>query len=234
MEQVITKTHGSKLFTKLDARQGFLQLVLDEESSLLTAFNTPFGRYRHKRFPMGISVEPEIYQRVMQEIFGTIEGREVIFDDLLIHAPNVRIHNWKLTEVLQKARTNNVVLNPDKLHLCDDKVEYVGHILSAVGVTVSPDKVAAVLNMPQPQSVADVQTLLGMVTYTCKFLQNLSSMTEPLRQLIKASTQIGFKWHWDECHQTALDKVKRAMTSAPVLGYYSLEKPITLSVDASQ
>ena len=234
LEQVITKTHGSKLFTKLDARQGFFQLALDYDSSLLTAFNTPYGRYRHKRLPMRISVAPEIYQRTMQDIFGSIEGCEVIFDDLLLHAPDLQSHNQLLRKVLQTARKHSVVFNVNKLYLCQPQVEYVGHILSGEGVKVSPDKVAAVVDMPQPQSISHVQTLLGMVTYTCKFLENLSSMTEPLRQLIKEAGSPGFQWHWDPCHQAAFEEVKQAMTSAPVLGYYTLDKPITLSVDASQ
>ncbi len=234
IDEVIKKTHGSKVFTKLDARQGFFQLVLDHESSLLTAFNTPFGRYRHKRLPMGISVAPEIYQRAMQEIFGDIEGCEVIFDDLLLHAINVAIHNLLFRNVLQRARENGVVFNLSKLVLCLPQVEYVGHLLTDHGVKVSPDKVAAVVNMPQPESIANVQTLLGMVTYTCKFVKNLSSLTEPLRQLIKDSHETGFKFHWDTCHQEAFENVKQAMTTTPVLGYYTLDKPIVMSVDASQ
>jgi hypothetical protein len=234
VEQVITKTHGSKLFTKLDARQGFFQLVLDNESSRLTSFNTPFGRYCHKRLPMGISVAPEIYQRAMQELFGDIDGCEIIFDDLLLHAHDLESHNKLLKSVLQRARDNNVVFNINKLYLCQPQVEYVGHVLSSDGVKVSPDKVEAVINMPQPCSVSDIQTLLGMVTYTCKFIQNLSSLTEPLRQLMIEGSKPGFRWHWDPCHQKAFEDIKKAMTTTPVLGYYTLNKPITMSVDASQ
>jgi len=234
IDQVITKTHGSKLFTKLDARQGFFQLVLDNESSLLTSFTSPFGRYCHKRLPMGVSVAPEIYQRAMQELFGEIEGCEIIFDDLLLHAPDLKSHNELLRRVLQRARDNNVVFNKEKLYLCQQQVEYVGHVLSSEGVKVSPDKVAAVLNMSQPESVSNIQTLLGMVTYTCKFIKNLSSLTEPLRQLMIEGGKPGFTWHWDPYHQKAFEDVKTAMTTTPVLGYYTLGKPITMSVDASQ
>ncbi len=102
------------------------------------------------------------------------------------------------------------------------------------GVKPSPDKVAAIVNMPQPESISQVQKLLGMVTYTCKFLPNLSTMTEPLHELIKEGASRDFVWHWDSCHQTAFKQVKEAMASAPVLDYYTMTKPITLSVEASQ
>lgn len=234
VDEIIRRTHGSELFSKLDARQGFFQLVLDEESSLLTAFNTPFGRFRYNRLPMGISAAPEIYQRVMQELFGDVKGCEVIFDDLLIHGATNDDHDVTLKQVLQIARDNNVVFNVNKMSLCNSQVEYVGHILSDKGVKVSPDKVSAVVNMPKPKSIANVQTFLGMVNYTCKFLPHMSSLTLPLRSLIKESADPQFKWHWDRCHDEAFSALKDAMINAPVLGYYSLDKPITLSVDSSQ
>jgi len=73
-----------------------------------------------------------------------------------------------------------------------------------------------------------------MVTYTCKFLRNLSAVTEPLRQLIKDNHEQGFKIYFNEVHQVAFKKLKKLMTSAPVLKYYSTTEPITLSADASQ
>ena len=88
--------------------------------------------------------------------------------------------------------------------------------------------------MPEPSSIAHVQTLLGMVTYTCKFLPNLSTVTEPLRCLIKESHEHGFRFHFDEVHRNAVAELKKLMTEAPVLKYYSDDEPITISCDASQ
>ena len=183
---------------------------------------------------MGISSAPELYQRAMEDIFADMEGVEIVMDDLLIHAPTVESHNKILKRVLQKARDVNLRFNPKETKLCQNSVEYVGHVISDKGVRVSEDKVRAVVQMPVPTSIANVQTLLGMVTYTCKFLKDLSAVTEPLRQLIKESNNRGFTWHWDEMHQEAFDKLKKMMTSTPVLRSYSLNEPIIISCDASQ
>ena len=61
------------IFSVLDAKSGFNQIALDHESSLLTTFNTPFGRYRWKRMPFGINSAPEVWQRTVNEIIGIIE-----------------------------------------------------------------------------------------------------------------------------------------------------------------
>ena len=234
IEEVTTRTDGSKFFTVLDANMGYFQIELSQESQQLTAFNTPFGRYRYLRLPMGVSSAPEIYQRAMSEMFSDFEGVEIIMDDILIHAPTLELHNKRLALVLQRCRDSNLKLNPRKTKLCTDEVEYIGHKLTADGVKISEEKVRAVVEMPEPQSIANVQSLLGMVTYTCKFLPHLSSVTEPLRQLIKESNARDFTFHWDEVHRQAFEELKKMMTSAPVLKYYSLEEPITISCDASQ
>ena len=234
IEEVATRTDKSKFFTVLDANMGYFQIELSEESQHLTAFNTPFGRYRYLRLPMGVSSAPEIYQRAMSEMFCDFEGVEIIMDDILIHAPTLELHNKRLTLVLQRCRDRNLKLNPRKTKLCAAEVEYIGHKLTADGVKISDEKVRAVLEMPEPASIAKVQTLLGMVTYTCKFLPHLSSVTEPLRQLIKESNAKDFVFHWDEVHRQAFAELKKLMTSAPVLKYYSLDEPITISCDASQ
>ena len=213
---------------------GYFQIELTEESQALTVFNTPFGRYKYRRLPMGISVAPEIYQRAMSELLAGLAGVEVIMDDILIHAPTTEMHNTRLQQVLQRCRDRNLKLNPRKTKLCTNEVEYIGHKLTDNGVKIGEDKVRAVLEMPEPSSIAHVQTLLGMVTYTCKFLPNLSIVTEPLRCLIKESHEHGFRFHFDEVHRDAVTELKKLMTEAPVLRYYSDDEHITISCDASQ
>ena len=81
---------------------------------MYTTFNTPFGRYRHLRLPTGISSAPDIYQRVMDQVFGDLEGIEIAMDDLLIHGSTLEEHNQRLEAVLARARSVNLKLNPKK------------------------------------------------------------------------------------------------------------------------
>ena len=78
IEDVATRLAGAKVFTVLDVQQGFWHVELDDESSLLTTFNTPFGRYRFKRLPFGLSSLPEVFQRRMHEVIEGLHGCEVI------------------------------------------------------------------------------------------------------------------------------------------------------------
>ena len=84
VEEVVASMPGAKVFSKIDAKSGFLQIKLDYESSLLTTFNSPIGRYRWLRLPFAIKSAPEIYQRIMDEMLEDIDGARAIMDDILI------------------------------------------------------------------------------------------------------------------------------------------------------
>ena len=84
IEDVATCLHGAKVFTKLDVRNGFWHIKLDNSSSYLTTFNTPFGRYRWKRMPFGIRSAPEVFQRKMHELIEGVSHVKVVADDFVV------------------------------------------------------------------------------------------------------------------------------------------------------
>ena len=84
IEDIATRLHGAKVFTKLDVRNGFWHVKLSEESSYLTTFNSPFGRYRWKRLTFGISSASEVFQRKMHELVEGLTGIEVVANDFIV------------------------------------------------------------------------------------------------------------------------------------------------------
>ena len=78
IEEVTTRLSNAKVFSVLDAKTGFWQVKLTEATSHLTMFNTPFGWYRWKRMPFGISSAPEVWQQKMNELVKGLKGVELI------------------------------------------------------------------------------------------------------------------------------------------------------------
>ena len=97
------------VFSKLDAVKGFWQIPLDEKSSKLCTFNTPIRRYRFTRLPFGICDASEVYQQAMETEFGDIA--KIIIDDILVSGETREEHDWKLLEVLKRARKINLKFN---------------------------------------------------------------------------------------------------------------------------
>jgi len=75
--------------------------------------------------------------------------------------------------------------------------------------------------MKKPDDLASVQRLIGMVKYLSKFLVDLSQICEPTRHL----THKNVPWSWGNKQNDAFEKIKKAVTSAPVLKYFDTSKP---------
>ena len=131
---------------------------------------------------------------------------------------------------LQRCKAQGVVLNTEKFTLRQKEVPFIGHIATDEGRPIDPSKVRAIIEMPAPTDKAGVQRLLGLAQYLSKFLPHLSDITKPLREL----TQNDVVWNWESPQQTALDTLKKAVTTTPVLRYYNLKEEVRIQCDASQ
>ena len=159
VEEVAIRLSQAKVFSLLDAKSGFWQVLLDEASSRLTNFNTPFGRYRWLRMPFGISSAPKEFQKRMNDTFGDLKVTAVIADDLLVYREGDDMetatsdHDKNLRIVFERARERNLTLNKDKVCLRLTEVPYIGHLLTADGLKPDPKKVEAILMMPKPTDI---------------------------------------------------------------------------------
>ena len=214
----------------MDEKDGFWQVNLDEESSYLCTFNTPFGRYRFKRMPFGISSAPEVFQKKNEALFDDISGVEIIFDDIIVAAESEVEHDTIVRKLLQRAREANVKFNEAKLQFKVSEVKYMGNIVSESGLKPDDEKIRAILEMPVPESKEELQRLLGMVNYFAQFIPNQSTITAPLRQLLKKDVD----WMWLPEHTSAVQELKQILSSKPVLKLFDSSKPVKLQVDASK
>lgn len=235
LEDILYKLPKARLFTLVDARDAFLQCKLDEESSRLTTFWTPWGRMRWLKLPFGVSVAPEVYQRKQHELLAGLAGIEPIADDILVvgcgdtDAEAERDHDNNLHALMERCRAVKLRLSKRKLQFKLREVHFHGHILSSEGLKIDPEKTRAVLEMPPPTDTKAVQRFIGFVTYLAKFLPRLSEVCEPLRRLLDKDTE----WHWLPKHDDAVLEVKRLVSNTPVLKYYDVTKPVTIQSDAS-
>ena len=220
---------GAKYFSKLDANSGFHQIPLHQDSVELTTFMTPFGRYAYNRLPFGISSAPEYFQRQISSILVGLEGVVCQMDDIVVFGSTAEEHDTRLRKVLAKLQEAGITLNRDKCEFGKTRIKFLGYIISADGIEVDPDKVNAIKKLPDPENVGDVRRLLGMVNQLGKFLPNLADLTEPLRELLNVKTA----WYWGQKQIDALNSIKEALCSSPILALYDPNLDILLTADAS-
>uniref|UniRef100_A0A8C7WSE9 ribonuclease H n=1 Tax=Oryzias sinensis TaxID=183150 RepID=A0A8C7WSE9_9TELE len=232
LDDITPRLAGAQYFSVLDARSGYWAIKLSQESSMLTTFNTIYGRYRFKRLPFGIVSAQDEFQRRVDEAYEGLSGVSAIVDDILVYSRTEEEHNRNLRAVLERTREKGIKLNKDKSIICVPEVSYFGHKLTRDGIQPDPNKVKAIKEMPPPSNESELETILGMVTYLSKFAPRLSEATDPLRQLLKENSE----FVWDSNRDVAFQRVKDLLTQepGPVLAHFDCTKDVKLQVDASK
>ena len=230
--EILPSLAKAKVFSTLDAKDGFYQIRLDKVSSLKTSFWTPFGRYCYLHMPLGANLAPEEFECELHEKLNDLPGTAVLRGDILVEGYGKTQeeakanHDANLRRLLNRARPVKLKLNKGKMNLRKTEVKYMGHVITRDGLAPDP----AIQDMPKPTRKKELMTLLGFVSYLSKFLPRLSDIVQPLREITTKHAQ----FLWSHQHDRAYQEVKELVVQHRVLRFYNTEKKITLQCDASE
>ena len=146
----IPKVRGTSHFSILDARSGFWQVELDDESNKLCTFSTPWGKYRWKRLPFGLTCSGDLFQEKMDNVFGNLDGLSGIADDTFVYGKNEVEHDQHILNVLDTARENNIRFNPDRFQFKVDQTSFFRLTWTPHGLRADDLKIKAIRDMPSP------------------------------------------------------------------------------------
>lgn len=150
VDELLPELTNAKLFTVCDLKNGFWHVDLDESSSLLTTFGTPFGRFKSNRMPFGIGPALEVFQEILNDAVTGLEGVFARADDLLVVGKGSTKevaqgdHDRNLQGLLTRCREKGIKLNSKKLKMGLEEVKYMGHMLTAEGLKADPEKITAI------------------------------------------------------------------------------------------
>ena len=197
------KLSGTKCFTIVDVKEGFLNIPLDHESSMATTMHTSFGRYRWLRLPFGVSSAPEEFQQRLMTALEGLDGLANIADDIHVgdtYAEAELDHDKNLIALMNRAFEKDIRFNLAKLKFKLKEVKFMGDIISADGRKPDPDKVRAIVELRQPHDKAAL--LHFMMNYLSPFCPNLSATLKPPRSL----THDGVPYLWSSTQEEAFMK----------------------------
>lgn len=232
MNSILDRLGNARYLTSLDIKSAYWQIKMSEQSKRYTAFTVPGrGLFHFNRMPFGLTNAPATFQALVDKIFGP-ELEPYLFkylDDLIIVTPDFDTHIKVLSETFDRLLKAGLTLNRDKCQFCRDELKYIGYVVNRSGLSVDPEKVSAIVNMPIPKTPRQVRSVLGMVSFYRRFIPHLSTIISPLTALTKK--HVKFKWT-PECEK-AFQEVKNALVSAPILDRPNFEVPFVLQCDAS-
>ncbi|GFR92756.1 Pol polyprotein [Elysia marginata] len=204
LEEISHKFSGARYFSKLDAQHGYWAIHLDESSSKLTTFNSPFGRYRFLRLPFGLNVSQDILQMKMDQILERCPGTVGISHDVCVFGRTEKEHCKNLLNLMEVSRAKGLVFNSTKCAIKQPQISFYGLIWDKEGVHPDPAKYDNIKEKPAPTTVKELQQFMGMVRYMSPFIPKMSSHTDSLRKLLHKDAA----WQWTETHQKSFEKIK--------------------------
>jgi hypothetical protein len=207
IEDLFDQMKGASVFSKIDLRSGYHQLKIRESDIPKTTFHTQYGLYEYTMMSFGLTNAPAHFMYLMNKVFMEYLDRFVVvfIDDILVFSKTMEEHEEHLRLVLEKLRSNQLYAKFSKCEFWLTEVTFLGHIISAGGVSVDPGKVKDVLNWMPPTTVLEIRSFLGLAGYYRRFIKDFSKIAKPMMKLLEKNK--AFEWT-KEC-QASFEELKK-------------------------
>jgi transposase InsO family protein len=231
ISEIFGRLGKAKFFTTLDLKGAYNLIRMKEGSEWLAAFRCQFGLFEPLVVQFGLTNAPAVFQRFVNSLFYDMLDTSVVvyLDDILIFSDDLEIHITQVRQVLKRLINNNLVCKLSKCKFHRQEVMFLGHILTADGIKMDPEKQKGILEYPAPQNLKQVRSIVGMANYYRKFIPNFSELVRPLTELTKKNHE--FVWS-KECIK-AFEDLKKIICSDLVLAHPQSDKEFSLYTDAS-
>ena len=154
----------------------------------------------------------------------------VFVDDILIYSQSEVEYKDHLRIILQLLRDHQLYAKFSKFEFWLTKVGFLGHVVSALGVSVNLGKVEAVMSLERPKSVFKIRSFLGLAGYYRRFIEDSSRLAAPMTRLTRKEV----KFVWDDSCERTFQELKRRLTSVLILIVLERGHRYTMYCDASK
>ena len=229
VEDIFSKLNGATYFTTLDLHAGYHHIPLDKSSIPKMAFNLPFSKYEYVKVQFRFAQAPADFQELMTGILKDFPFTIAYLDDIIIFSKTPQEHLLHIHMVFEKLKSANLSMKKSKCHFLSKEIQYLGHIISAMGIGPLSSKTHTIQNMNPPTTPQQVRAFLGLVGYYRKFIRGFAKIAKPLTLLTRQQA----KFDWTPEHQEAFIHLKEAIVQAPILHYPNPNKTYIVYTDVS-
>lgn len=232
VSSILDRLRNAKYLSSLDIKSAYWQISVAESSREYTAFTIPGrGLFQFKRMPFGLTNAPATWQRLIDRVLGAdLEPHVLVYlDDIVVLSETFETHLEILGKVFDRLYAAGLTVNKEKCKFCRSELRYLGYVVDGSGLRTDPEKIEAILNIPEPTNVHDIRRFIGMASWYRRFVPDFATIMKPLTELTRKSVK--FKWT-PECDE-AFNKIKQLLISAPILTCPCFDQPFILQCDAS-
>ena len=240
IEDNLVRLGRSRIFSGIDGCGAYHVVEVAPKDRPKTAFSTPLGSFQFKRMPFGLTNAPATYCRLVQMVLEGIPYDMAIpyLDDTCVHSPDLPGHFRALDRVLGAHAKAGLKLQPSKCSLFQNQIEYLGHVVSAGGVSPPAQYVRVIQDWPLPKTKTQARAFLGKVGYYRRFIKGYGSLARPWTDVTgKGSTPEEEKAPLAVTQEMkdSFHQLKKCLLTAPILAYarFDLDTPFILDTDWS-
>ena len=225
--------HKATKFAAIDLRHSFYQMALEDNSRKYSAFTIPgMGQYQWKVGAMGLAGCPATFSRLMDKVMEGQANVITYVDDLLIYAKSDEELLTTLDQVMKRLKKNNLKINLPKCKFLASEIDYLGHTLTKNGIRPAKTKAQDLIMAPNPKSLKEVRSFLGMANFFRPFIPNLAALAKPITELTKQES-VWKRGPIPEEAVKAIRKIKEIISTRPVLAYPNAQETFHLFIDGS-
>ena len=235
IQDFTSQLSGSTVFSKIDLVRAYHQIPVHPDDVPKTAVITPFGLFEFVRMPFGLRNAAQTFQRFMDQVLRDLPFCFVYLDDLLIASPDMDTHLQHLQQVFQLLSDHGILINAQKSEFAVPSLDFLGHRVSAIGITPLSSNVQAIMDYPQPTTTSQLRRFLGLVNFYHRFVPHCADILQPLHSLLSAhptrpkSTPLT----WTPDAEQAFASIKTALSDASLLNHPHPTAEVCLMTDAS-
>jgi Reverse transcriptase (RNA-dependent DNA polymerase) len=196
-----------KVFSKIDLRDAYYQIHMDENSKLLTPFFCKYGCFCYNIMPFGLSVAPAFFQRFINGILFEFLGENVIcyLDDILIATNSLEENELLVERVITCLKKNNLRSRVSKCEFFASQTEFLGFTLTGERIKAREATLSAISAWTRPESLKELQSFLGLTNYLRNFIREYSELVKPMLMIVDNTRK---RIKWETAAENAYEKLK--------------------------
>lgn len=196
-ENIFATLGSGTVFSKIDLSNAYQQMELSTNSQQYLTVNIHEGMYAYQRLTYGITSVPVLFQSTMDQILQGMNTVRCCIDDIIIRT-DLHEHLQVLDEVLTRLERHGILSKKSKCEFMVPSIKFQGYRVDGESRHPTDEKIIAIGEAPTPQNVAELRSYLGLLNYYGHSIPNLSTLLQPLHELLQKDV----KWEWSkECEE---------------------------------
>jgi len=214
----------------MDGFFGYNQINIHPQDQSKTAFICPWGTFAYRKLPFGLKNVGATFQREMNYAFHDIKNIiQPYLDDLPSHLRKRTDHLQHLRAIFLHCRHYKIRLNPHKCVFCVSSGCFLSFVVSKDGIRLDPCKVQAIINLPPPSNLLQIQKLQGKANFLRRFIPNYAELAKGYARLLKKEVP----FDWDQVAQASFDALKESLMKASLMYALDYQKAFNLYLAAA-